>query len=34
MQVVRLNLEARTREACEAHTAEVLAIVRGDAPPR
>jgi len=27
--LLRLNLEARTREECEAHTAEVLDIVRG-----
>ena len=29
--LLRLNLEARTREACDARTAEVLAHVRKDA---
>ena len=29
--VLRLNLEAATREACDAHVDEVLALMRGDA---
>lgn len=28
--LLRLNLEARTREECDTHTAEVLALVRGE----
>lgn len=28
--LLRLNLEARDRESCEKHTAEVLALVRGE----
>ena len=28
--LLRLNLEARDRAACDEHTAEVLALVRGD----
>ena len=28
--LLRLNLEAPDREACDAHTAEVLAVMRGD----
>jgi phosphomannomutase len=26
--LVRLNVEARTREECDAHTAELLAMIR------
>ena len=28
--LLRLNLEAHDRAACDAHTAEVLALVRGE----
>jgi len=32
--LLRLNLEAATRAACEAHVAEVRAVLRGDGPGR